>query len=1278
MAVLTNIPNNTSARDWRDTMNSLIKRVAALEAAGVPVVTPAPAFTTQPSITPTSGTAGSTVYAATPGTVSNGSVVSRAWLLNGTAISTGVTAWPASSGTLAYQETASGPGGTTTSTVQVAAVTAATVTPTPAPSFISQPSISPNTNTAGATTFTATAGNVSNGSITSRSWTINGTVISTGIAASPASSGTLTYQETATGPGGTTQSTVQQVTVATAALPAPAFTTQPTVSPSTGTAGTTTYTATPGAVSNGTITSRAWALNGSTISTGLTAAPASAGTLTYQEFATGSGGSASSSISTRTVSAATPTLVLSPTSLSVASSTAAGTLVSSISNVPAGVTPSVTPNDGRLVIAGDASAGWKVIIGMSALSAGQVNFSVAAAGATGASGVLTVTAPPVVLPAFAYDASTTSYNNARTASGSSPTTAERYGIDRTIKRLKAEGLFAKIQHLGLTGSTAASSAINVVSPGTGNAVMNGSPTFVPPKNFVTGTIASGVLTVTTTTIPLMVGMCVYGAPGVDRFYITAVNGDGTYTTNSTKTLSIAYKMRIVPGFIFPTVSDFIDTGIAANATNPNSFAMGYFGSIARTTSNDMGAQATGVSIYLKNTTLVAGLNGAASSPAGGSSLMWDSGTTQGTGGLISMSRLDATGWNAYHQGVATAFITDATVAPTAATTITVGKVNGQTTTCSRVIQAWFVAPGLTSTEMAKLHAIVQSHMDYVEYGFVDVREAGYAPQANAYDHVVYAMTYSGCLAACELAEMGESVAIVGSFNEFTPEDIGGQITGGLGYTDFDVAGGLGHAPFDSIMEARALRGVATPHTMSLGLDLVVQPRDAWRVLLGRLSRAGVPVFFTGGVVSAAKTGALANTMTTRDGRTFNFKYWLDASEQIDLTRSLGVSSTIGREVQGTAGEALNGYGKFSQVRLGNNASFPVSKAYVIEGDTTSGLLPGVILEDTSKVAGQADQGLQAFNVRCNHNTAIRYQMPFVRPSNYDLKNYEMLARSFGIYAAPGINSIMKPSGLPSVLTTDTNNQGVFSTDVNGSGIDYAACENAGSKTQVYDARFAVEDRIRSYTDGFFWFLASSGDARIPSAISTGMAAYGWDCTHNLDPGRGQRLFGPKRIYVREHARMVSDFILNGNDAVKTDGTAPRDPNTASVISYRFDDHNFILVIRASDPTLQAEGGIDIAQVAGGGSANGADGITPIPISAYYPKRAESTTGFATFGLSATHVAISAARMELTVAQGAVTCAHYMRLARQQGIAVQDVSYSAAVASLNARPTTFPAYLPQVN
>lgn len=86
--------------------------------------------------------------------------------------------------------------------------------------------------------------------------------------------------------------------------PAPTFATQPQVTPASGTAGTTTFTATPGTVSNGTISSRAWLLNGSSISSGTTAAPASAGTLTYQEFANGPGGSASSAIQSVTVAAA--------------------------------------------------------------------------------------------------------------------------------------------------------------------------------------------------------------------------------------------------------------------------------------------------------------------------------------------------------------------------------------------------------------------------------------------------------------------------------------------------------------------------------------------------------------------------------------------------------------------------------------------------------------------------------------------------------------------------------------------------------------------------------------------------------------------------------------------------------------------------------------------------------------------------------------------------------------------------------------------------------------
>lgn len=80
-------------------------------------LSPLPAFTVQPTVTPTTGTAGSTVFTATPGTVVKGAISSRAWLLNGVQISASTTASPIAAGTLTYQEVATGSAGTAFSNV---------------------------------------------------------------------------------------------------------------------------------------------------------------------------------------------------------------------------------------------------------------------------------------------------------------------------------------------------------------------------------------------------------------------------------------------------------------------------------------------------------------------------------------------------------------------------------------------------------------------------------------------------------------------------------------------------------------------------------------------------------------------------------------------------------------------------------------------------------------------------------------------------------------------------------------------------------------------------------------------------------------------------------------------------------------------------------------------------------------------------------------------------------------------------------------------------------
>lgn len=105
-----------------------------------PTPTPAPVFTTQPSLSPTYVIAGNPIT-ITPGVVTGATSTTRAALLNGTALTiTNNTVTPNAAGTLAYQETATGPGGTTLSTQRTATVAAATPTPTPGVSTFVGPS----------------------------------------------------------------------------------------------------------------------------------------------------------------------------------------------------------------------------------------------------------------------------------------------------------------------------------------------------------------------------------------------------------------------------------------------------------------------------------------------------------------------------------------------------------------------------------------------------------------------------------------------------------------------------------------------------------------------------------------------------------------------------------------------------------------------------------------------------------------------------------------------------------------------------------------------------------------------------------------------------------------------------------------------------------------------------------------------------------------------------------------------------------------------------------
>jgi len=113
---------------------------------------PAPVFTSLPSISPTSGTAGTTVFAANDGEATNATSIGRRWLLGTTSIGTGPTVVAPTGGSLTLENTAAGPGGSTTRTSTAVTVAAAAVTP----SVTISAAQSKNEGNSGTTAFTYT------------------------------------------------------------------------------------------------------------------------------------------------------------------------------------------------------------------------------------------------------------------------------------------------------------------------------------------------------------------------------------------------------------------------------------------------------------------------------------------------------------------------------------------------------------------------------------------------------------------------------------------------------------------------------------------------------------------------------------------------------------------------------------------------------------------------------------------------------------------------------------------------------------------------------------------------------------------------------------------------------------------------------------------------------------------------------------------------------------------------------------------------------------------
>jgi hypothetical protein len=508
-----------------------------------------------------------------------------------------------------------------------------------------------------------------------------------------------------------------------------------------------------------------------------------------------------------------------------------------------------------------------------------------------------------------------------------------------------------------------------------------------------------------------------------------------------------------------------------------------------------------------------------------------------------------------------------------------------------------------------------------------------AAETQTHDVVIYGGTSAGIAAAVQVRRMGGSVVVIEPSSR-----IGGLTTGGLGQTDIGNKAAIGGVAREFYQRVRLYYNDPNHWTW--------QPRDAYRS--GGQSQTGdtedtlwtfepsaalsimqdlvreyqIPVLYQQRLDRSdrgvTKQGLRIVAVTLESGRTVRGQIFIDATYEGDLLALAGVSYTVGREGNAAYNETLNGV----QTRQAKYHQFlPGVDPYVIPGDSSSGLLPGIDPAGPGP-EGQGDRRVQAFCFRMCLTDHPDNRIPFTRPAEYDPLRYELLLRNFeaGDTGMPWINSSMPNR------KTDTNNRTAFSTDFIGQNYDYPEAS--------YTERDNIVQRHRSYQQGLMWTLANH--ARVPYPIRSEVARWGM-CRDEFEQGDGWQ----EQLYIREARRMVGAYVMTQHNC---QGRAVAE-QPIGLAAYTMDSHH---VQRYVDDHghVQNEGDVEIG------------GFTPYPIDyrAMTPRKEECHNLLVPVCLSASHIAFGSIRMEpvfMVLGQSAATAAMQ---AIEAHVAVQDLTF----------------------
>ena len=531
------------------------------------------------------------------------------------------------------------------------------------------------------------------------------------------------------------------------------------------------------------------------------------------------------------------------------------------------------------------------------------------------------------------------------------------------------------------------------------------------------------------------------------------------------------------------------------------------------------------------------------------------------------------------------------------------------------------------------------------------------------DIVVYGGSSAGLAAAVQAKRMGLSVVVV------SPDTrIGGLTTGGLGQTDYhcvEAYGGIALEFYRDVARhyakpeswTREKASDYTPDGQCEGSKLgdsmwTFEPSAALGILEGWVKRDGLDIRRGEYLDRQSKSGVEVEdgkikSIKTLSGNEYRGKMFVDATYEGDLMAAAGVSYAVGRESNATYGETNNGienrYALFHQFVKGVDP-------YVVKGDPSSGLLPGVEPYDPKERDGAADRRVQAYCFRLCLTDVPENRIPFKKPEGYDERDYELLFRNFeaGETVIPWINSRMPNR------KTDTNNRKAFSSDF------------IGGNWRWPEASYAERDRIFAahlkHQKGLMWTLANH--PRVPAAVRAEVSKWGTCKDEFLDgPGDGWQ----SQLYVREARRLVGEYVVTEHDC----RGARKAPRPVALAAYGMDSHNVRRRVGA-DGFVHNEGDVEDHRVYGefGPHADKSDKDQKFPpygidYGALVPKRGECANLLVPVCVSASHMAYGSIRMEPVFFELGQVAGTAAALAIGSGSAVQDVDYAALRARLEA-------------